>query len=104
MARLGSLQELPTGEVGEIVTHGPQVFQGYWNRPEQTAAAFVEIDGESHRYLLGPQIIALGQSYPETGGLNNSALHWDLIVDTRRGGRLTADGRVVMEDGIWRVG
>ena len=43
--------------------------------------------------------LALGQSYPETGGVNESALHWDLIVDTRAGGRITADGRVVMEDG-----
>ncbi|MGE5755992.1 MAG: aminopeptidase, partial [Planctomycetaceae bacterium] len=48
--------------------------------------------------------LALGQSYPETGGLNESALHWDLIIDTRRGGRITADGRVVMEDGNWKVG
>jgi aminopeptidase len=48
--------------------------------------------------------LALGQSYPETGGLNQSALHWDLIVDTRAGGRITADGQVVMEDGRWKVG
>ena len=48
--------------------------------------------------------LALGQSYPETGGVNESALHWDLIVDTRSGGRVSADGRVVMEDGVWRVG
>jgi len=48
--------------------------------------------------------VALGQSYPETGGLNQSALHWDLIVDTRSEGRITADGRVVMENGRWRVG
>ncbi len=48
--------------------------------------------------------LALGQSYPETGGVNASALHWDLIVDTRAGGRVTADGRVVMENGVWRVG
>jgi aminopeptidase len=48
--------------------------------------------------------LALGQSYPETGGVNESALHWDLIVDTRKGGRITADGRVVMEDGRWLVG
>lgn len=48
--------------------------------------------------------LALGQSYPETGGVNDSSLHWDLIVDTRSGGRITADGRVVMEDGVWRVG
>ena len=48
--------------------------------------------------------LALGSSYPETGGTNASALHWDLIVDTRAGGRITADGVVVMEDGHWRVG
>jgi aminopeptidase len=48
--------------------------------------------------------LALGQSYPETGGLNQSALHWDLIVDTRTDGRLTADGRLVMENGKWLVG
>jgi aminopeptidase len=48
--------------------------------------------------------LALGNSYPETGGTNKSALHWDLIVDLRQGGRVTADGRVVMEDGRWLVG
>ena len=48
--------------------------------------------------------LALGQSYPETGGTNESALHWDLIVDLRRGGRVFADGRLVMEDGAWKVG
>jgi fatty-acyl-CoA synthase len=41
-----TLNELPPGEVGEIVTHGPQVMQGYWNRPGQTAEALVEIDGK----------------------------------------------------------
>jgi aminopeptidase len=48
--------------------------------------------------------LALGQSYPETGGTNTSALHWDLIVDLRKNGRVTADGRVVMENGQWSVG
>ncbi len=48
--------------------------------------------------------LALGQSYPETGGTNQSALHWDLIVDTRTDGRITADGRVVMQNGQWLVG
>ena len=41
-----TLAELPAGEVGEIVSHGPQVFLGYWNRPEESAEAFVEIDGK----------------------------------------------------------
>jgi fatty-acyl-CoA synthase len=40
-----SLRELPQGEVGEILIHGPQVFRGYWNDPRATADAFVEIDG-----------------------------------------------------------
>ncbi len=37
--------ELPHGEVGEIVMHAPQNFIGYWQRPDATADAFVEIDG-----------------------------------------------------------
>jgi fatty-acyl-CoA synthase len=41
-----TLKELESGEVGEIITHGPQVFRGYWNKPQDTAQAFVEIDGK----------------------------------------------------------
>jgi len=43
--------------------------------------------------------VALGRSYPETGGTNESAIHWDMICDLRRGGRLLADGEPVVEDG-----
>lgn len=42
---------------------------------------------------------ALGRSYPETGGRNESALHWDLICDLRSGGRLLADGEELVVDG-----
>ena len=41
-----TLAELPAGEVGEIVIHAPQVFLGYWNRPEESAEALVQIDGK----------------------------------------------------------
>jgi len=45
--------------------------------------------------MAGTVHLALGRSYPETGGQNVSALHWDMICDLRRGGRLTADGEIL---------
>jgi fatty-acyl-CoA synthase len=41
-----TLKELAPGEIGEIVTHGPQVMLGYWNKPEDTASSFIELDGK----------------------------------------------------------
>jgi aminopeptidase len=46
--------------------------------------------------------VALGRSYPETGGKNTSALHWDLICDLRKGGRISADGDTIQQDGKFR--
>jgi aminopeptidase len=45
--------------------------------------------------MAGTVHLALGRSYPETGGVNQSAVHWDLICDLRDGGRLSADGEVI---------
>jgi aminopeptidase len=47
--------------------------------------------------------LAVGRSYPETGGVNESAVHWDMICDLRRGGRLLADGEVIQQDGRFLV-
>ena len=44
-----TLAEVPVGEQGEIIVRGPQVFLGYWGRPADTEAAFVEFEGR--RYL-----------------------------------------------------
>jgi len=41
-----SFKQLGPREVGEIVTHGPQVFRGYWKQPRATEEAFLEIDGK----------------------------------------------------------
>jgi fatty-acyl-CoA synthase len=40
-----TLEELPPGEVGEIITRGPMVFTGYWKHPDATEAAFIDFDG-----------------------------------------------------------
>jgi fatty-acyl-CoA synthase len=40
-----TLEELPPGEVGEIVSRGPMIFKGYWRHPQATEAAFVELPG-----------------------------------------------------------
>ncbi|HTS86767.1 MAG TPA: long-chain fatty acid--CoA ligase, partial [Usitatibacter sp.] len=40
-----TLEELPDGEVGEIVVCGPQVFKGYWGKPQATEEAFFERGG-----------------------------------------------------------
>jgi len=43
-----TFKELPVGESGEIITCGPEVFQGYWKRPDATAAAFIEFEGKRY--------------------------------------------------------
>ncbi len=47
--------------------------------------------------------LALGKGYPETGSKAKSALHWDMICDLRQGGRLEVDGKVLQEDGAFKV-
>ncbi len=41
-----TLAPLPAGETGEILSSGPQLFQGYWDDPEATDSALVEINGK----------------------------------------------------------
>ena len=49
--------------------------------------------------------LAVGQSYLQTGGKNQSAVHWDMITDMRKGGEIFTDGEKIYENGnfiIWR--
>ena len=43
--------------------------------------------------------MAVGASYPETGGKNVSGLHWDLIKNMKNGGKIYADGELIYENG-----
>jgi aminopeptidase len=43
--------------------------------------------------------LALGDSFKEIGGRNESALHWDMVCDLRSGGEAYADGELIYKDG-----
>ncbi|HQY30312.1 MAG TPA: aminopeptidase [Thermomicrobiales bacterium] len=51
--------------------------------------------------------MAIGNGYPDTGSVNTSAVHWDMIADIRKGGRVTVDGDDFLVDGrylLWEKG
>lgn len=72
------------GEVGIGTNYGI-------DRPTGTILFDEKIGGTFH--------LALGRSYPETGGRNRSAVHWDMVCDLRSGGTISADGEVIQRDG-----
>jgi acyl-CoA synthetase (AMP-forming)/AMP-acid ligase II len=47
IVKIGTEEELPLGEVGELMVKGPQVMKGYWNNPQETAACLTP-DGWLH--------------------------------------------------------
>jgi aminopeptidase len=49
--------------------------------------------------LGGTVHLAIGRSYAQTGGKNDSSVHTDLVCDLREGGELYADGELIQEDG-----
>jgi aminopeptidase len=53
--------------------------------------------------IYGTVHLAIGRGFPSLGGTNESRVHWDIVKDLRAGGRLEADGKVVQEDGEWKV-
>jgi aminopeptidase len=66
------------------------------------------IDRGTKEVLLDEKIggtvhMAVGASYPESGGTNDSAVHTDLVCDLRLGGKLEVDGEVMQEDGKFVV-
>ena len=47
--------------------------------------------------------LAVGAGFPQLGGLNRSAVHWDMVKELRSGGRIALDGKVVQENGTWQL-
>lgn len=66
------------------------------------------IDRGTRDVLLDEKIggtvhMAVGASYPESGGVNESAVHTDLVCDLRQGGRIEVDGELLQENGRFAV-
>ncbi len=51
--------------------------------------------------MAGTMHLAVGSGFPSIGGRNVSSIHWDMVKDLRRGGRIFCDGEVVQENGRW---
>jgi len=47
--------------------------------------------------------LALGMAYPEGGGKNKSAIHWDMIKDLRKKGEILVDDKVIQKNGKWKI-
>ncbi len=47
--------------------------------------------------------MALGASYPDSGGKNKSSIHWDMVNDMRDGGKIYADGKLIYRDGRFTI-
>ncbi len=47
--------------------------------------------------------LALGSGYPETGSVNKSAIHWDMLSDMRGGGQIVVDGELFYDSGEFKI-
>ncbi|MEM3623533.1 MAG: aminopeptidase [Candidatus Bathyarchaeia archaeon] len=47
--------------------------------------------------------LALGNSYPESGGLNKSAIHWDILKDMKKDGEIYVDGQLIYKNGKFLI-
>lgn len=47
--------------------------------------------------------MAVGAAYPETGGTNESSVHWDLLADMKEDSQITADGEVIYKNGKFLI-
>lgn len=102
--RDGEVVEATADEGEDYLRHALAVDEGARRLGEIGIGTNFGIDRPTGTILFDEKIggtvhLALGRSYPETGGKNRSSLHWDLICDLRTGGRLFADGELLQQHG-----
>lgn len=99
-----------TADTGEPLLHSlTQLDEGAAQIGEVAIGTNYRIDRHIGNTLYDEKIggtvhIALGAGYAETGSTVRSALHWDLILDLRRGGRVLVDDEPIVVDGRILIG
>ncbi|MFA6088611.1 MAG: aminopeptidase [Candidatus Woesearchaeota archaeon] len=47
--------------------------------------------------------VALGSAYTNTGGTNDSTIHWDMVCGLENGGKIYGDDNLIFENGEWQI-
>lgn len=92
---LATLAEYPTARIlGEFAVGTNRVI------PRTIGNIFVD------EKVYGTVHLALGNGYAQTGSTNKCPIHWDMVLDLRKGGTVEIDGETVLKDGnllIWNT-
>lgn len=93
-----------SAESGQDVLDETFAIEGTRRFGEAAIGTNYDIDRFSKQILFDEKIggtvhMAIGQSYAQAGGKNESAVHWDMIADMKRGGVIYADGEPIYRNG-----
>jgi len=97
-----------TAEVGQHVLDNVFMVPGSRYFGEVAIGTNSQIQTATRNILFDEKIggsihMAIGASYPETGGKNESSVHWDLITDMKNGGEIIADGYCIYKNGKFLI-
>ncbi|OAV43254.1 aminopeptidase [Lewinella sp. 4G2] len=95
-----------TAEEGQDVLDETFKIEGTRRFGEAAIGTNYTIDRFSKNILFDEKIggtvhMAIGQSYAQCGGKNQSSVHWDMIADMKKGGQIYADGELIYVDGLF---
>ncbi len=100
----GAVVEASAAQNGEYLERALSTDEGARRLGEFAFGTNFDLTRFTKHTLLDEKIggtvhLALGAGYPETGSVNRSAVHWDLVCDLRQGGRVEVDGVPFLVDG-----
>lgn len=104
----GRVVEAKAAENEDLLLHMLEMDAGARYLGEFAIGTNYEIDRFTKSILFDEKIggsfhMALGASYPETGGRNTSMIHWDMICDLRQDSEIRVDGELIYCDGQFTV-